>query len=412
MKLWASASAIGLSMASLLAACSSTPSDSNTYHPGGAGGAAPGGAPGAGAPAGGSVAGAGAPGAGTTSGGNTSAGAGGVAAVAGAAGASTAGAGGAATGGTGSGSCPAGVTGHCDANAVYPTYADYSLNLVEDFPAPLDLNADPVWTWSDGIPNDSQTGFAETQITFANGRMILTAISKCPAALNGTCYPPRSSYAEAYTDEPIPRSRPATGVISGELRTKYNNYRYGRYEVKMKAPNQPTGNFLSTMFVFRNPTNVAWNEIDIELEAFHQGQVNGNAVNAPNGAKGYPGGAAWSQAVPSLDIATDHIYAFTWTPTAITWYVDNMMAATHSYTGTAPPIPTLSAKIMMNLWVFHNADAFGDPTKNTYPMTSEYDYFHYYKWSGETVYPIAGHPTGADYTKAAQNNPKEMNYGM
>lgn len=334
----------------------------------------------------------------------------GAAPVAGAGGGSAAGAGGAAP----AGACPTGVKGHCDAGATYPTYDGFTLALVEDFTNPIDLNNDPIWTWSDGIPNDSQTGFAEANITFAGGKMILKAESKCaPTEAAASCYPPRTSYAESYSDGAIPRSRPAYNVISGELRTKYNNYRYGRYEVKLKAPNQPMGNYLSTMFVFRNPTNVAWNEIDIELEPWRQGQVNGNVVNAPTGAKQYPTGNAAPWNLPAnIDINTEHVYAFTWTPTAINWYVDNSTTPIKTHAaGGAVAIPNLSSKIMMNLWVFASSAAFGDPKKNVFPMTAEYDWFHFYKWNTEDKYPVDGKPTGADYTPAAQNNPKEVGYG-
>jgi len=401
---------IGLSAASLafVPACSSTPPNDPTITP--TGGAPAGGAANsAGAPAtAGAATGGGTPGGGAPNGGAPNGGAPNGGAPSGGAGSS----------GTGGGTfpCPPGVTGHCDSAdpTKYPTYDGYTLNLVEDFPAPVDLNDDPVWTWSDGFPNDSQTSFAEANITFANGRMILKAESKCAPMNNEfACYPPRKYYAESYTDE-YPRMKGGTGVVSGEFRTKYNNFRYGRYEVKFKAP-APIGNFLSTMFVFRNPTNVAWREIDIELEANHQGAVNGNTVNALMGSKSYPdaNSAAWTAPQTGLDITTEHVYAFNWTPTSITWYMDNNPTPIHSYDGNgAAKIPTLSAKIMMNLWVFHDSSNFGNVTKNVFPFTSEYDYFRFYKWNMETTYPVPGHPVGDDYVQSAQNNPKEVNYGM
>ncbi len=421
MKVWASVTAVGFGMA-YLAACSSTPTDTGNMYMGAgaagtpAGGAAAGGASGGSTPTAGT---AGTPvvsaGAGGT---DTTAGAGGTAPMAGAAGtAPMAGAAGMPVGGAETETpCPTGVAGHCTAGITYPTYAGFELALVEDFPVPVNLNTDPVFTWSDGIPNDSQTNFAEEQITFANGRMILTAISKCAPSLNNvSCYAPRPSYAESYSNMTIPRGRPGTGVTSGEFRTKYNNYRYGRYEVKYTAPATTIGNFLSTMFVFRNPTNIAWNEIDNELEPNQQGKLNVNTVNAPNGATQYPGGDAMSIGVPGLNIAEEHIYAFNWTPDGITWYVDNKPTPVYTHAKTAtPPIPNLSAKIMMNLWVFHDNTNFGDPTKNVFPMASSYDYFRFYKQTGET-YPCSPTPAclnkaNNDYTAAAQNNTKETPY--
>src|SRR5919109_788665 len=45
--------------------------------------------------------------------------------------------------------CPAGVRGHCS-SATYPTHPGFTLALVEDFDQPLDLDNDPIWTYSDG----------------------------------------------------------------------------------------------------------------------------------------------------------------------------------------------------------------------------------------------------------------------
>jgi beta-glucanase (GH16 family) len=382
-----------------------------------------GGAPGGGAPP---VSGA----AGVTStagaGGAPTAGAGG-APSAGAGGAPSAGAGGAPSAGAGGApgetevTCPTigglKVDGHCSSGVAYPAYTGYTLALVEDFPAAIDLNADPVLTWSDDVPNDGQTNFAEGNISFANGHMILTANSACaPANNNTTCYPPRTSYAASFSNQAIPRARPGTGVVSGELTSKYNNYRYGRYEARFSSPPASAGSFLSNMFVFRSPTNLAWNEIDIELEANQAGKLNVNTVYAPSGATGYPGGDAASLPVSGLNFATEHTYAFNWTSTSITWYVDNNPTPVYTHGSAAvPPIPTLSAKIMMNMWVFHDSSAFGDPSKNVYPLTSSYDYFRFYKLNTESGYPCSPTPSCLnkatnDYTAAAQNNPKESPY--
>src|SRR5260221_6879312 len=87
---------------------------------------------------------------------------------------------------------------------------------------------------------------------------------------------------------------------SGERRTKYNNYRYGRYEVRFHAP-AAAGGFLATMFAFRTPKWQTWNEVDLELEPMDgtkdiTKQVAGNVVyfkNTGAGVPGYPGGAAF-----------------------------------------------------------------------------------------------------------------------
>jgi hypothetical protein len=91
----------------------------------------------------------------------------------------------------------------------------------------------------------------------------------------------------------------------------------------------------------------------------------------------------------------------------------------HTFAGTAnDPIPSLSAKIMMNLWIFALNTAnpgqtpFGNPTLNQYPFSSTYDYFRFYKWSQETTYPCTPTPTclSAADVMDSQNNPNEPNY--
>ncbi len=234
-----------------------------------------------------------------------------------------------------------GVVGHCDANATYPTYPGYTLNLVEDFPAPIDLDNDPILTWSDGSPVDGQTRFRKEQISFASGKMIITAQPPdgcAPQTGNAQCIDGGISYAE-------PAPNMSTGMVgkmgiwSGEVRTKYNNYRYGRYEAKYHAPAN-TGGFLSTLFVFRTPKWTIWNEIDNELEPSIPTSVAGNVVFGPQGYTGYPNATAqndaWSAMIATANymIADEHVYAFTWTPTEIDWYLD----------GNTTPIQTFKGK--------------------------------------------------------------------
>lgn len=119
-----------------------------------------------------------------------------------------------------------------------------------------------------------------------------------------------------------------------------------------------------------------------------------------------PGGAAFNK-------FAEHVYAFNWTPGKIDWFVDDQPI--HSFSGEPQNmVASQSAKIMMNLWVFASSAAFGDPTKNTYPMVAKYDWFRFYKLDTETTYPCSPTPgclPAADKTSSSQNNPKEVNYG-
>ena len=77
-------------------------------------------------------------------------------------------------------------------------------------------------------------------------------------------------------------------------------------------------------------------------------------------------------------------------------------------------IPELSAKILMNLWIFASNAYGGDPKRNTYPMTATYDYFRFYKSNTDTKYPCAPYPACVAGTPAShpdnilsKNNPND-----
>jgi hypothetical protein len=331
-----------------------------------------------------------------------------------------AGSGGAGTGIAGSGGdmtsgaagntvCPPGVLGHCSPETgPVNKYAGFTLALDEEFDQAIDLDNDPIWTWSDGGRPESRTRYNKSQISFTGGQMIITAIAMMvPSGL---------SYAEPALNQNT-GTVSSRSVLSGELRTKYNNYRYGRYEVRYTAPIEnggsgASGNFLATMFTFRTPSWLEWREIDVMLEANIKGQVAYDMVTA-NGVTSYPGGDAGNLAPPgqpSFSIQMPHTYMIEWLPTRVTWYVDGRLLRTNN--NTAPGVPTLSAKIMMDLWVFASAAAFGNPANNVYPFSSSYDWFRFYKWDMDTTYPVADPHTQlpqAD-TQYSQNNPDETGH--
>jgi hypothetical protein len=393
-------------------ACSSPPSEDNRGPTGTSTGTSSGsgGSDGTGGGTGTAGSGSGTAGDATGTGGNA-AGTGGNASGAGGAAGGSGGGGGAGGGpAAGCGACPANVLGHCDANATYPPYPGFTLQMAEDFCAPIDLDKDPIWTWSDGAPADGDTWFQKSQIGFANGNMTLTAI---PMNSPGGYTSFSESGYNSMTGTPTTRH-----FMSGELRTKYNNYRYGRYEARFKAP-AAVGGFLSTMFAFRTPKWQTWNEVDLELEPMDgtkdiTKQVAGNVVyfkNTNPGVPGYPGGAAFDAlpvGVPTYVINETHTYAFEWTATKITWYLDGNKI--HEYAGPTPKVPDLSSKIMMNLWVFLGTH-FGNPSGNMYPLKSEYEWFHFYKADGET-YPCTATPgcLAAADTAFAKNNMNETTY--
>jgi len=381
-------------------ACSNTPPDPG-YDGGGNGGTSTGkgGTTAAGGSSGGSSG-------GTTPGGGT-----GGTTPGGGSGGMTPGAG---TGGTnpnggsggGAGGGLEGVLGHPDPTKTYPVYDGFTLKLVEEFDVALDLDTDPIWTWSDGGMPEGAVRFKKENITFEGGVMKLTAKEE---------YTPASfSYAENSDHYGNVLDR---DLSSGEFRTIYNNFRYGRYEARFKAPQpnpDPTlnGNLIATMFTFRTPKFQDWREIDIEVLG---GDPLGSTTNVifANNAE------AWcecnqefvtfpnNQLPPGFNSREFNEYAFEWTPTQIRWYINGVQIRAKDPSNIG--IPDLPSKIMMNLWIFPSAAFGGDPNNNVYPFASEYDWFRFYKWNEETQYPCEPTPTclSPDDLDQAKNNPND-----
>ena len=67
------------------------------------------------------------------------------------------------------------VSGHPDPSKTYPSYPGFTLALVEEFDSPLDLDSDPIWTWSDGGLFEGDVRFVKQQIRFEDGKMKITA---------------------------------------------------------------------------------------------------------------------------------------------------------------------------------------------------------------------------------------------
>jgi hypothetical protein len=310
----------------------------------------------------------------------------------------------------------AGLRGHPDPTATYPKYDGFTLYLVEEFNEAIDLDKDPLWTWGDGTIDDGLARFGEGAITFADGHMkIAVTQGNTPAGLSVT---KAGMLPGAMVD--------ARTLKSGEFRSKYNMFRWGRYEVSMRAPTAES-NFVLSMFSFRTPHFQSWREIDFELVADLPTSLSTNVIigmnmtgfnaNAQEVARAYPFGAQPAMALPSgyMSQGVFHTYAFEALPDHITWFVDGVPVRTKQK-GVGMNnliVPELSMKVMMNHWVF-NGTAFGggDPMKNTYPIVGEYDWFRFYKWDMDPVYPCEPIPTCLPPSDLALsvNNPNETTY--
>jgi beta-glucanase (GH16 family) len=174
------------------------------------------------------------------------------------------------------------------------------------------------------------------------------------------------------------------------------------------------------MFAFRTPKFEQWREIDIEVTADRPGGIVTNLISADGVGQWNPGIEEPADKFPTGDGAKPlpggfghqnqfHTYAFEWLPDRITWFVDGQ-AVRVKKAGGGKPIPEKSAKIIMNLWIFAQAGGFGgDPTRNTYPMSSEYEWFRFYKWDNDKNYPCTDLPNclPADDRNKSKNNPSD-----
>jgi hypothetical protein len=328
-----------------------------------------------------------------------------------------------------------GVLGHPAGDcSSYPKYDGFTLKLVEEFDQPLDLATDPVWTWSDGGLGEGSVRFLKENIVFQDGKMML--VVKKPAQP----VPGSLSFAEG-TSNNYPNMLQPYELSSGEIRTKYNNFRYGKYEFRYKPPQTGSvsatnpGNYCSASFVFRTPKWQEWREIDIEMTPDQKYAVGRNLIYCDRCI-------GWDKNIesfnyvpmPSLlgsDAGTDggsdagttetgfHTYGFVWVPDYVAWTVDGKeVLRMPPFPPRANPaqwpqiqVPQMSAKIIMNVWVFTSSGAFAghNPADNVYPFHSEYEWMRFYKWDGEQKYPCSPLPEclpdeDRDFSK---NNPED-----
>jgi beta-glucanase (GH16 family) len=299
--------------------------------------------------------------------------------------------------------CP-GVKGHPKADCTYPVYPGFTLDLVEEFDEPIDLVNDPNWTYSDGFGDNRWTRYKKEAISFTGGNAVLTAATP-PGGVVNTGYP---TYAEGELNAFPAITTGTTTVESGELRTKYQNWRYGRFEARMKTPKN--SNVIGAFFTFRNPKWQDWRELTFEITPGNSPTSAGtnifygvNAAAAAETSKSYS-----AKPVPGLNVGATiyddfHTYAWENLPTSVTWFIDGTQV--RQETGTGVKLPDMSMKIMFNLWVFPSSSyGGGNPASNTYPMSMLIDWVRLYKSDADPVYPCSPlpicQPTGdRDYQK-------------
>jgi len=281
--------------------------------------------------------------------------------------------------------------GHPSPGKAYPERENFTLWLVEEFGEPIDLDADPVWTWSDGALPGGAVRFVKDGVKFENGRLVLEAKTAEPGSPTQSC-----SHAEAAWIDDKP-------MVSGEMRARHNMFRYGYYEAKMRTlglrrhNTTASGGSVSSFSVFRDARFKQWRDINIELSDEPYASVTARVLHANSVAHpGLEAEAHMSCSAGDRNLEDEfHTYAFEWLPTSITWYLDGVPIAHHA-SNEEPPIPELPGKVMMNLWVLDGGTGSGDvaAASGLRPLRSEYEWFRYYRWNGEHTYPCAAFSDG------------------
>jgi beta-glucanase (GH16 family) len=175
-------------------------------------------------------------------------------------------------------------------------------------------------------------------------------------------------------------------------------FRYGRYETRVKAPvvqpNNPTinGNYIASLFVYRQPACQQWREIDLEITGDSPGALGTNLIYSNNDCVFTPD----KEQFKAFDLAGINFrtgfqtIGFEWLPGKVTYYyLDAMGVEVTLRQLVSTRVPDVPAKIMANLWMFDDTFAFGGPAgqNDMLPFRSEYDFFRFYKWDGDDKYP-------------------------
>jgi beta-glucanase (GH16 family) len=159
-------------------------------------------------------------------------------------------------------------------------------------------------------------------------------------------------------------------------------------------PGNPTinGNYIASLFVYRQPACQEWREIDLEVTGDSPNHLGTNLIIADNDCT-FTSDKEQPQFfdVEGRDFRTTfQTIGFEWLPGAIRfYYLGDAGEVVQLREITGADVPALSTKIMANLWVFDDSFAFGGPEgeNNQYPLRAEYESLRFYRWDQDTEYP-------------------------
>lgn len=293
--------------------------------------------------------------------------------------------------------------------ADYPLYPGFNLEVAEDFttanwPHGLTWDAnyrsnDTVWEPSDGGFGGNRVRFSPDNLIFKNDALVLR-IDKTPQPASfshsegDNCEAAGVTTNLAFCTASNPNGgakfAPPADFKGGEVRTRNNHFRFGRYEVNIDPPDRGTavGNadgFIAAMFTWFTPRDFHWRENDVE--------VLGNKTNtyltnifftnkSPTWDASIESSNQASAPPSAYDPRIAHTYAVEWLPTSVKWFVDGELVRTYGGATLKPgvEISQLSTKVVFNFWLMAGGAVGGVGAGNVYPIEAKFDFFRYYRW--------------------------------
>jgi hypothetical protein len=293
--------------------------------------------------------------------------------------------------------------------AAYTLYPGMNLEVAEDFTTAgwaagltWDANrvsADPVWEPSDGGFAGNRVRFHPDNIKFKNDAMYLV-IEKIPQAPSfsrsegDNCEAPgvtTNNFCTASNTFGGAKFAPQSEFKGAEIRTKNNDFRFGRYEITIDPPDRGPGpgtadGFIAAMFTWFTPRDLHWRENDIEILG---SKTTGFLTNifftnkSPNWAADIESSNQNTTPAAPYNPRESHVYAFEWMPKYVKWYVDGKLVRTYGEGGQTKPgveISQMSTKVLMNFWLMAGGAVGGAGNANEYPIETKFDSFRYYRW--------------------------------
>lgn len=272
-------------------------------------------------------------------------------------------------------------------------YEGFSLVLDDRF----DTLDDAVWRAGDGaVGGESICRFQDDGLSVENGKLKLVV--------------KRQAVAPGWSNDHAQEKGPYD-FVCGELRTQDKlEFHYGRIEARMKAPDREIASgYISSLFTYRfdkdeasdAPDSIEWEEIDVELEGGRPDKFQANLIYGKDTWEWWRTRTygAWEDKIDVGPVDEWRVFAVEWLPGSIRWFVDGELVKTllASDIDCQPeckppqekptPIPNNPTTIFMNFWIPNDQiqEYFGgNKARNQYPMTTEYDWFRYYEWNGDS----------------------------